>query len=219
MLDAFLMGSKISLRHHQLVLLNELIVITKLLKANSIQYFFLGGSVLGAHRHHGFIPWDDDLDIGVYRHDYDKTELLIADFYGDKKNLFSFEHTQTNEFYRMPFATLRPIYDLLRSGDQVFPGIDIFPLDGVPSNPFLRFLQKIYARIYHFSILKKAPQNHGIFLLLSLRFFLALSPNWLLTKISKFSKFFLVNSSSEVSLQISFFITNFFSPNKNFLNL
>ena len=89
----------------------------------------------------------------------------------------------------MPFATLRPIYKSFEVGKEPCPGIDIFPLDDVPSNFLLRLFQKFFANVYHFSLLKKKPSNHGLLLNSGINFLLVVLPTSLLNKISKISKF------------------------------
>ena len=60
------------LRELQLKILNLTSEITTIINNNNLEYFLIGGSLLGAVRHNGFIPWDDDFDIGMMRSDYEK---------------------------------------------------------------------------------------------------------------------------------------------------
>lgn len=60
------------LRQCQLVMLRMLKILDHLCEKHGIRYFLIGGSLLGAIRHQGFIPWDDDLDVGMRRSDYEK---------------------------------------------------------------------------------------------------------------------------------------------------
>lgn len=60
------------LQHLQKVILMIAKDVDKLCKENNIEYYLLGGSCIGAIRHQGFIPWDDDLDIILTRDNYGK---------------------------------------------------------------------------------------------------------------------------------------------------
>ena len=73
------------LKDLQLSLSEMLSTITLILDKNQIPYCLIGGTALGAKRHNGFIPWDDDIDIGVLEEDIDKIISLQAEF--KKKSL------------------------------------------------------------------------------------------------------------------------------------
>ncbi len=59
-------------RQCQLVMLRMLKIVNYLCTKHDIKYFVTGGTMLGAVRHKGFIPWDDDLDVGMTRSNYEK---------------------------------------------------------------------------------------------------------------------------------------------------
>lgn len=65
------------LRKHQLIAFKALKDIDSIFKENGIKYFLLAGSLLGAIRHKGFIPWDDDIDIGIFQEDKEKAYTLL----------------------------------------------------------------------------------------------------------------------------------------------
>ena len=59
------------------VLLEILEYVDIICKQNNLQYLLIGGTALGARRHGGFIPWDDDVDIGVPRGDYERLLMIL----------------------------------------------------------------------------------------------------------------------------------------------
>ena len=102
-------------------------------KDNEIRYYALGGTMLGAVRHKGFIPWDDDIDVGVPRKDYEKLRRICKESSKEEKYRFEFPDSQSNEF-ATPYAKL---YDtgttLIENYYKTYKRgifIDIFPLDG-----------------------------------------------------------------------------------------
>ena len=119
--------------------LDMLVKFDKFCEENKLTYFLDSGTALGAVRHQGFIPWDDDVDVAMPRDDYNR--LLYYGSKGLPDNLY-LQTYKTDTAYAMPFAKIR-------LGDTFFPEkgngikklkycgiyIDVFPFDSVPNNP------------------------------------------------------------------------------------
>lgn len=84
------------LRQCQLVMLRMLKIFDYLCVKHGIKYFLTGGSLIGAVRHQGFIPWDDDLDVGMLRRDYERfVQLAVSELPHD----IFFQTPQTDPYY------------------------------------------------------------------------------------------------------------------------
>ena len=121
------------LRRHQLKMLDLVVELDRICKKHNIPYFLYGGTLLGAIRHNGFIPWDDDLDVALYRKDYLRLlEVLPKELPDD----IVFQENETDKNYFYFFAKLRDKHSILQEEspyDQVFKEkgiyIDIFPFE------------------------------------------------------------------------------------------
>jgi len=91
------------LNEHKKVLLELLQEFDRVCRKNNIRYTLFCGTALGAVRHHGFIPWDDDLDVVLLREDYDKL-LALPQSEWDGKYFFQKEHS---EHWPLNFCKLR----------------------------------------------------------------------------------------------------------------
>ena len=120
------------LRRQQLVMLEMVKELDRICKKYDIPYFLYGGSLLGAYRHNGFIPWDDDLDVAMLRSDYLRLAKVISNELPDN---IAFQNNKTDKNYFFFLAKLRDKNSLLEEAhfDKVFKErgvyIDIFPLD------------------------------------------------------------------------------------------
>ena len=83
--------------------LDLLLQFDRVCKKYGLKYFLIGGSLLGAIRHGGFIPWDDDIDVGMLREDYDRFIELNDEF----KNQYFLQTPYTDPEYAYSYAKLR----------------------------------------------------------------------------------------------------------------
>src|SRR4051794_34030452 len=87
---------KTRIRQCQLVMLRMLKILDYLCTKHQIEYFLYGGSLIGAIRHKGFIPWDDDMDIGMTRENYEKfVKYAVPELPGD----IFFQNDETDPYY------------------------------------------------------------------------------------------------------------------------
>lgn len=112
----------------------------KICEDNHLEYFGIAGTAIGAIRHQGFIPWDDDIDIAMPRRDFEKFLKLVTKQMGDKYQVLN---AKTSENY--PLMTTRLvkkgtvfIEEVMKDLDCPF-GIflDLYVLDNVSDNPFM----------------------------------------------------------------------------------
>ena len=143
-----------NLRELQLKELNILEHVLNICESNNILYFMLSGTLLGAVRHKGFIPWDDDIDLGMPREDYERF-ILIAQ--KDLPEFLRIQNFKINKNYRKYYSKIEDIRYSVRRDDALDINncciwIDIFPLDGMPSNFLkknLHMLSLLYRRLLH----------------------------------------------------------------------
>ena len=127
-----------------------LLELDRICKKHNIKYFLGSGTMLGAVRHKGFIPWDDDLDVEMLREDYEKfkevckTELNPKYFYQD---------TETDPYYGYIFAKLRinntEFVEEIAANNKSHCGfyLDIFPIDSYKKKSTFAFKRVLFLRM------------------------------------------------------------------------
>ena len=123
---------------------DTLALIDKICRENDIQYFLAGGSLLGAIRHKDMIPWDDDLDIGMLREDYEKFRRVCPGLL-DEKHTYESHYTCDNVHYYFDKIRLKNTYFSTNySNNFLIPDgvfFDILIYDQTSNNRFLQKLQ------------------------------------------------------------------------------
>lgn len=133
----------------ELMILKDFI---KICEDNDLNYYMYGGSLLGTIRHNGFIPWDDDIDVIMFRDDFEKfKKLLMSDTSGKYKLLYY--ETEENYFYlfaKMMLNGTRFEESWMDQFDfQIGMNIDVFVMDDLNSNRVKRFYQVYKTYVYN----------------------------------------------------------------------
>ncbi len=134
------------------VQIDMLVEVDRICKKYDIKYCIIGGTLLGCIRHGGYIPWDDDADLGMLREEYEKFKKACKQELNEDK--FCFQDHQTTKGYRWGYGKLRrkdtKFIRLNQEDMPYFQGIfiDIFPYDNVPENFFLRLVHCFICFVY-----------------------------------------------------------------------
>lgn len=142
------------IREMQLEIVSMMKEVDALFTEHNIKYTLLGGSVLGSIRHNGFIPWDDDMDIGVLRKDFDQAEQLLS-----KNKKYVYETAEKHIIPDAPIGHLHLVNE--KYAIENSPTIDLFALDRVPSEKRARKRLRLIANLHHLSVLRLPPRNRG----------------------------------------------------------
>lgn len=153
------------LRKLQLTQLEILKYVDNFCQKNNLKYSIAYGSLLGAVRHGGFIPWDDDLDICMPRDDYNK----FINLWQDNETYLIQNHIITPEF-RQSFTKIRKnntaFVQKTDLGKDYHKGIfiDIFPFDRVPEKKINRKIQMLNGMLYNLYTRGYSPKNGSFFI-------------------------------------------------------
>lgn len=151
------------LNNLQLLQLNIAKDVAEVCRKNDIPYFMCGGTMLGAIRHKGFIPWDDDMDFGMTRDNYEKFLEIAQKELGDK---YFVQTWDTDPGYGSPFAKIRlngtEFVEKNSQHANMHKGIyiDIFPWDNVPDNDADRKKQWNGVHFYWHLLMNKCKYDY-----------------------------------------------------------
>ncbi len=124
--------------------------VAEVCKKYDIQVMLGGGSCLGAIRHKGFIPWDDDFDINMPRKDYERFKKIFDKELGDKYILDApnYSKSTSNRFPKVLVKGTRLI-ELGMTENEEFGmiKIDIFTAESIPNNPIIRMIKGYYCNL------------------------------------------------------------------------
>lgn len=165
---------KEKLKEYQEYLLRMLLAFDAFCKENDLKYFLAGGSALGAVRHQGFIPWDDDIDLAMLRPDFEKMERILK----RQENLIGQYVYSPVQSQIVPDAPIGHLFFLpgtnVKSGGRHkgkcvnagydmadAPMLDIHPIDGIPKSGILKKLQRFLAIVHYMAVYRLPTKNKG----------------------------------------------------------
>ena len=159
--------SEEELKQIQSIQLELICEVDRICKKRNIQYNMVGGTMLGAIRHKGYIPWDDDADIGFLREEYEKFRQACKEELNHTK--FYFQDCRDTKGYRWGYGKLRRKgTEFIRMQQEFMPyeqgiAIDLMPFDNVPDSEIAKrvhfLICFIYRKIFWSAVGRKIEKN------------------------------------------------------------
>ncbi len=157
----------IDIKEIQNNLLEILLYFETFCKENDLKFLLAGGTCLGAIRHQGFIPWDDDIDVFMLRDDYEKLEEL----WNKNADTSRYSCVRSNEFVNIHHSATeikdnKTTFITKHSKDfDLHQGlmIDVIPIDGVANGFFSRMYQYAHAMLYACFNFQRLPEHKSKF--------------------------------------------------------
>lgn len=159
----------LSLKEMQKVNLEMLYEFDEICRQNNLSYTLAGGTLLGAIRHKGFIPWDDDIDLNMNRPDYEKLMSLYNEnklkIPKNREIISNRNNTLARHYARYMRYDVKRVSEFSSDEDCPYIGIEIFVEDGVYSNKILFSFQiwriKLIRKILLLSLSKPNVSSKG----------------------------------------------------------
>lgn len=144
-------------------MLEILVYFDRFCEENNLQYTLCGGTCLGAVRHQGFIPWDDDVDVFMLREDYEKLQSLWAKNADTERyscvrsnETINIHHSATEiKDNNTTFINRHSVDSDINHGVM----IDVIPLDGIPAAKWRKILQMVDSMIYCCFNFQRLPEH------------------------------------------------------------
>ena len=149
------------IKNAELRIVNE---INQICLRNNIKYSMIGGTLIGAVRHHGFIPWDDDIDLMMERSEYERFLSISEKELSEEFYIADYEHTPS---IGEPFTKIMMKNTVMRecfTGSSNAPAgifVDIFPVDNAPESKIFKTIQRYKNYSLRKKILIKSDYRFG----------------------------------------------------------
>lgn len=152
------------LRRLQLTQLEILKVIDTFCRAHGIRYSLYAGTLLGAVRHKGFIPWDDDLDICLTRHEYNR---FVKAWIEESPEGYVIQNKEVDPAFTQSFTKIRKDhttflqYEFERGKYHTGIFVDVFPIDRIPNRKLSRYIFYLDCLFYQLYTREFVPPLSG----------------------------------------------------------